>query len=248
MVRFRDEDERLGQLLRAIRRRAGITQADLARLAEVPRDDVMAVEAGRAREVALGRLRRIFGAVDARLKVSAWWQGAAADRLLDERHAAIGERGVTLYGRRGWEAALEVTFSEWGERGSIDLLAGHPGTRAAAVNEVKSSIGSLEELNRTLDVKVRLAPDLVKERFGWRPASVSRVLIVPNDSTVRRVVERHGATMHTLYPLRGREFRAWLRRPDRPVGAIWFVSEVANSDTDHRFGARFGSDVAERRS
>lgn len=218
-------------MLRAIRRRVGMSQAELARAADVPRGDVIAVEAGRAREVALGRLRRMFATVDARLKVSAWWRGAAADRMLDERHAAIGERAVSLYGRRSWLSALEVTFSEWGERGSIDPLTGHPATRAIAVNEVKASIGSLDETNRMLDIKVRLAPDLAKDRFGWRPTSVSRVLIVPNESTVRRVVERHAQTMRALYPLRGREFRTWLRQPDRPVGAIWFVSEVANGDS-----------------
>lgn len=230
-MRFEDEDQRLGVLLRAIRRRTPISQAGLARLAEVPRQDVIAVEAGRAQEVELGRLRRMYSALDGRLRTTAWWHGAAADRLLDERHAGLGERGVALYGRRGWLSALEVTFSEWGERGSIDLLAGHPATRAAAVNEIKGTIGSLEELNRSLDVKVRLASGLVEERFGWRPSSVSRVLIVPNDSTTRRIVQRHASTMRILYPLRGREFRAWLRRPDRAVGAIWFVSEVPDGDS-----------------
>ncbi|HEY7599360.1 MAG TPA: helix-turn-helix transcriptional regulator [Candidatus Limnocylindrales bacterium] len=245
-MRPEDEDERLAQLLRATRRRAGMTQADVARLAQVPRDDVMSVEAGRAREVGLGRLRRIFAAVDARLKVDAWWRGAAADRLLDERHAWVDERAVTLYGRRAWATAVEVTFSEWGERGSIDLLAGHAATRAVAVNEIKGSIGSLEELNRTLDVKVRLAPNLAEQRFGWRPASVSRVLIVPNDSTVRRLIDRHARTMAAVYPLRGREFRAWLRRPAGPIGAIWFVSEVADGDSISRQQPRLGAEVAVR--
>ena len=230
-----DEDERLGLLLRAIRRRAGMTQLTLAAAARVPRGDVMAVEAGRAHEVELGRLRRIFATADARLKVVAWWRGAVADRLLDERHAALLETALALYERRGWQATTEVTFSEWGERGSIDLLAGHRATRLAVVNEVKATIGSLEETNRVLSVKARLARRLVNERFGWGPAAVSRLLIVPTENTVRRVVERHGHTMRALYPMRGREVRAWLRDPSGPghVGGIWFVSEVRNSDTIH---------------
>jgi transcriptional regulator with XRE-family HTH domain len=229
-----DEDERLALLLRAIRRRQGLTQSQVAAAAGVPRDDVIAVESGRARDVRLGRLRLIFAVVDARLKVAAWWRGAAADRLLDERHAGLVEKGVALYRRRSWQSAVEVTFAEWGERGSIDLLAGHQPTRTAVVNEVKASIGSLEEMNRTLDVKVRLAPKLVNERFGWRPTSVSRVLIVPNDSTIRRLIGRHSQTMDVLYPVRGREVRAWLRRPDRPVAGIWFVSEVGDGNAARR--------------
>ena len=113
---MRSDDERLGQLLRAIRRRSGHTQADLALVAGVPRRHVIAVEAGRAGEVELHRLRRLFAAVDARLKATVWWRGAAADRLLDERHAALTELGVAVFARRGWQTAVEVTFSKVGER------------------------------------------------------------------------------------------------------------------------------------
>jgi len=34
--------------------------------------------------------------------------------------------------------------------------------------------------------------------------------------------------MNVLYPIRGREVRAWLRHPDRAIGGIWFVSEVGD--------------------
>jgi DNA-binding XRE family transcriptional regulator len=224
------EDERLGLLLRAIRRRTNQTQAALAETADIPRRDVMRIEAGQAGEVQLDRVRRAFEAVDGRLRTVAWWHGAAADRLLDERHAAIGERVVAVLAHRGWLRAMEVTFSEWGERGSIDILAAHPTTRAALVGEIKGSLGSLEETNRTLDAKVRLAPKLVLQRFGWLPSSVSRVLILPRDSTVRRIVEGHSATMDSLYPARSREIRAWLRNPEGAISGIWFVSEVRDRD------------------
>ena len=122
----RNDDERLGQLLRAIRRRTGQTQADLALMAGVPRRDVIGVEAGRAGEVELERLRRLFSAVDARFKPTVWWRGAAADRLLDERHAALTETSVAVLTRRGWQTAVEVSFSEFGERGSVDISASTP--------------------------------------------------------------------------------------------------------------------------
>jgi transcriptional regulator with XRE-family HTH domain len=224
-------DDRAGQLLRAIRRRAAYTQAQLAALAGVPREDVIRIERGRAGEVKLDRTKRVFAAVGGQARLTVWWNGASADRLIDERHAAMVERGLRVYSRYAWQTAVEVTYSEWGERGSIDLLAGHEPTRSAVVNEFKTAFGSLEETNRLLDVKVRLATDLVKQRFGWRPQAISRVLIVPADDTLRRVVARHAATMDAAYPARSREVRAWIRRPSGALRGLWFLSEVANSDT-----------------
>lgn len=219
------DDERLATLLRAIRRRSSITQANLAHEARVPRYEVLRVEGGRAGLVRLDRLRRIFLAAGARARLSVWWHGAAADRLIDARHAALVERTVAVLQRQRWQTAVEVSFSEFGERGSVDILAGRPTERVAAVIEVKSTIGSLEETNRMLDVKERLAPGLARARFGWRPDVVARILVVPDDSTVRRLVARHGLTMASVYPARSREVRAWLRHPTGPLHGLWFQSE-----------------------
>ena len=145
--------------------------------------------------------------------------------MLDERHARLVEAAIRLFGRRGWETAAEVTFSEYGERGSVDVLAGYRPTLAVAVCEVKGSLGSLEETNRLLDAKERLAPRIAMHRFGWSPRIVGRILIVPEDRTIRRTIVRHAETMGVVYPARGREVREWLHRPDRPIRGIWFLSE-----------------------
>jgi transcriptional regulator with XRE-family HTH domain len=223
------DDERLGELLRALRKLHRYSQRQLASLSGIPRDDVAAIEAGRAGEVRLERLRVCLAPLDARLKTTAWWRGAAADRLLDESHARLVEQVVLLLVRRGWRTASEVTFSDYGERGSIDVFAGHEPTASLLVGEVKASLGSLEEMNRTLDVTVRLAPKICRARFGWAPRVVSRLLILPNDRTARRVVERHAQTMTAIYPQRGRDVREWLWRPTGSLSAIWFVSDAVNS-------------------
>ncbi|MEP7159017.1 MAG: hypothetical protein ABI797_06285 [Chloroflexota bacterium] len=220
------EDERLGRLLRLIRRRSGQTQVELAIAAQVPLNDLKFVEAGRAEGVRLGRVRALFEAVDARARVVPWWNGAAADRLLDERHAAVGERAVRFIETLDdWLTEMEVSFSEFGERGSIDLLATDRKAGAAAVGEIKSAIGSLEETNRMLDVKVRLAPTIVFKRHGWRPKTVAKILIVPRDMSIRREIEKHEATMRSAYPARSREIRAWFRKPAEPISGIWFVTD-----------------------
>jgi hypothetical protein len=220
------DDERLGQILRSIRRYGGLTQEALAARAFVPVRDVMAVEVGRAGDVKVDRVRRMFLALDGRARLTAWWGGAAADRLVDWRHAALVETALAILRRRGWDAATEVSFARYGERGSIDVFGAYRPTRAVIVGEVKASVGSLEETNRTLDAKERLAPIITAERFGFRPLHVGRVLILPDDRSVRRIIERHSTTMDVAYPARSREVRAWLHRPDRPLRGIWFLSEL----------------------
>ena len=225
------EDERIGQLLKAMRRSNQLTQEKLSVVAGVPVRDIIAVEDGRAGAVELARLRRLFRAAGGNARLGVWFNGAAADRLVDAQHAALVERGATVFQRYGWANHVEVTFSEFGERGSIDLLSLHRERAAVAVCEFKSAFGSLEDTNRTLDVKERLAVKIVPERFGWRPRCIARLLIVPEDSTVRRVVTRHSVTMHSLYPARGRQIRAWIRRPDGPLRGLWFLSELPISQT-----------------
>ncbi|HUS21874.1 MAG TPA: hypothetical protein VMZ66_07680 [Aeromicrobium sp.] len=219
------EDERLGQLIRLLRHRSGRTQAQLALAAAVPLRDLKRVEDGLAGNIKLGRLRDLLAACDGRGRFVPWWNGASADRLLDERHAGLVERVVTVLRARGWEVDVEVSFSEYGERGSIDVFGFRRDRSAIAVCEVKSAMGSLEETNRALDVKERLAPKIAFKRLGWRPSVVGRFLILPRNRTIQRVIAEHSSTMLSIYPARSREVRAWLREPATSVGGIWFVSD-----------------------
>ena len=221
-----DDDWRIGRLLRLMRRRSELTQEQLSEAAEVPVREIIRVERGEVGLVSVDRTRRLFLAAGGRARLGTWYNGASADRLLDERHAALVEQAAAVLVRRGWRALSEATFSEYGERGSIDLFAAYPQLQAVAVCEIKSDIGSLEEMNRVFDIKVRLAPKLAGDRFGFRPAAIGRILILPEDRTVRRVIDSHVRTLATLYPARSREVRAWLRQPDQSIGGIWFLSEM----------------------
>jgi hypothetical protein len=141
---------------------------------------------------------------------------------------------MALLSRRGWTVLSEVTFSEWGERGSIDVLAWHPTTRMLLVVEVKTEIASAEETLRRLDVKVRLAPRIAEERFGARPRSVARLLVVADRSTNRRRVARLGQMLDAAFPLRGRAVRDWIRRPSAPIAGILFAAEREAGRTRRR--------------
>ena len=117
------EDGRIGAALRALRRRLGLRQLDVALAAGVSESTVSDVERGHIDTLSLRQARAIFAAVDARLLADIVWRGGALDRLLDERHALLTGRVAELLCEWGWQVATEVTFSRYGERGPIDLLA-----------------------------------------------------------------------------------------------------------------------------
>jgi hypothetical protein len=93
------------------------------------------------------------------------------------------------------------------------------------VVEVKTSLNSIEETLRHHDAKVRLAAREGRERFGWEPVRVSRLLVLPDTSTARRRVDRVKDVLDHPYPLRGREATAWLRQPEAAsTGMLMFLS------------------------
>ena len=188
---------------------------------------IRALEDGRAGQLRIDDVREHFASLGGRSRVSIWWKGADLDSLLDERHAMVVERGATIVGGYGWAVLTEVTFSDYGERGSIDLFATDEHRSAVFVGEAKSAWGSIEETNRRLDTKARLSPKVAYDRLGWRPRFVAKVLIFPDDTTARRVARRFDATLAATYPARAREIRGWLRRPEGAIAGLWFLSDVA---------------------
>jgi hypothetical protein len=217
------DDERLARSSRALRRELGLRQQDLV---ERGRSIYLThiIESGRAGTLPLNEIRGHFAALGATVRMTAWWNGAALDRLLDSRHAAIVETVVRLLGQMRWTPRAEVSFSEYGERGSIDVFAARPDRRAVFVGEAKSEWGSIEETLRVHDVKTRLAGKVCHDTFGFWPTSVGSALIFPDDSTARRVVATHRETVDASYPARSREVRAWLRAPTGPLRGVWFLS------------------------
>lgn len=232
------DDDRLAQASRALRRRQHLRQIDLKSTTR-SREFVMALEGGRAAGLRLGDLRRHFTALGASLRVTVWWEGAALDRLLDERHAQVVEGATRELQHFRWPlVAAEVSFSEYGERGSIDVFGGHPDAGAVFVGEAKSEWGSVEETLRRLNIKTRLAPKIGRDTFGFRVRHVAAVLIFPDESTHRRVAERFPATVDAALPARGREIRRWLRQPSGDLRGLWFLSNVGSPPSGDAVGSR----------
>jgi transcriptional regulator with XRE-family HTH domain len=225
----------IGLALRSLRRRRGWTQAELGVRASVSQSAVSRAERGEAANLTVRTLARIASALGARAEVQILFQGAALDRLLDATHAELVNEVVTLLRARAWETVPEATFSVYGERGSIDVLAFHPATGSLLVVEVKSVVPDMQAMLAGVDRKVRLAPAIARER-GWASRSVSRLLVFPEDRTARRRVAALKATFDQPFPARTTAARRWIASPGGSLAAILFLPDSQRTTGRHRLG------------
>ena len=245
-------DVQFGRLVRAMRHRRGWRQQDLADRASVGRTVIVDLEAGRLAGMRLGTQRQIAGALGFNLEVAPRGLGAEADRVVDQGHALLLGASAAWLTDLAWRTIAEVSYSEWGERGSIDLLAWHAATSTLLVVEIKSELVSVEATLRKLDEKVRLAPAVAAARFGWHPIHVGRLLVLPDERSERRRVAAHRAILDSSFPQRSHAARRWCRSPVGSVAALLFMSAGADRGWSppgrHRIRPRLRTNVARRRT
>jgi transcriptional regulator with XRE-family HTH domain len=215
----------IGRAIRALRIRLGLRQADIAISAGVSRSLIGAIERGALGSVNLRRLETVCEVLGASLDVRVRWHGEGLDRLLDEAHAQMVERLVRRLTGVGWECAVEASFNEYGERGSVDVLAWHGSTRSLLVCEVKSILPDAQAALAPLDRKARLGARIARGR-GWAPACVSRLLVVADSSTARRRVTALDATFRTAFPVRGVAVSGWFREPVGAISGLMFLPDA----------------------
>ena len=208
----------------------------MARLVGISRATVARVERGGADRVTVATLVRVAGALGASVDVRVLWHGEGLDRLLDAAHADLIEAILRILSEGGWEVATEASFNIRGERGIIDVLAYHAASGSLLVIEVKSVVPDLQAMLGTLDRKVRLAGAIAGER-GWRVSNVSRLIVLPDDRTARRRVDRHAATFGAALPARTVAVRRWIKRPAGVIAGVLFLSDVHQASTRHRVAA-----------
>ena len=77
---------------------------------------------------------------------------------------------VDLLTREGWIVEAEFTFNDYGDRGSVDLLAWQPGRRALLIVEVKTSLTDLQAMLMSLSRKAyEYFSELVLPPHVWKP-------------------------------------------------------------------------------
>jgi transcriptional regulator with XRE-family HTH domain len=207
-------------MLRAIRRRKRLSQRVLASRIGVSQQELSRLERVDLLDGPMGVVDRWALALGGDFVIDVRVDGQRP--LLDERHARLQNIQLSDLRTFGWLAEAEVSFSVYGERGRIDILAFHPTLRLLLVVEIKSRIDDVQEVRGRLDIKTRLALDLAAAR-GWHATAVVPVLIVEYYRTARRRVAAHAA-MFASFDLRGRTAQAWLRRPRLPApsGVLFF--------------------------
>jgi hypothetical protein len=171
-------------------------------------------------------IRRVAGALDARFDTVVRWQGGDLGRLISARHAAMHDAMARIFAdRHEWVAEPEVSFSIFGERGIIDILAWHPGRRILLVIELKTEFVDVNEMMGSVDRKQRLAWRIARER-GWDPVAVGTWVVLPDNRTNRRALAAHEAVLRAKFPADGRLVRRWLRDPSGRVDALSFLPSV----------------------
>ena len=224
----------VGAVFRAVRRRRGSTQKAVAQRAGVSQQTVSVIELGRLDAVDLATLRRVGSALGIDVPFAPRWRGPELAQLLDAGHAAVVEAVVRELRARGWSVEVEWSFNRYGERGAVDVLAWLPSCRALLIIEVKTRIVDVQELLGTLDRKARVAGEVLPQERGWQPAVVGRVLVLPDGSTARDAIDRHGATFSAALPQRAVEVRRWLVEPVSNLRAIWFLRSTGGGGGPER--------------
>ena len=213
--------QRCGATFRAVRIKRGWRQIDVAARAGIHRSVVSAIERGHLENVSIGTLLEIARALEIQVTFGTRWRAGDLDRLVSGRHSRLHEAVGRWFATAlpDWILAPEVSFSFFGERGVIDILAWHPVRRALLVIELKTDLADVNELIGTMDRRRRLAWDIAKER-GWEPLTVSTWVLVAGGRTNRARISAHRTLIRTAFPVDGRTVAGWLRRPDREIHAL----------------------------
>ena len=210
----------------------------MGRRAKVSASTISRFERGRVGSCSVKVVRRILEALDAWLLMKVIWRGGELDRLLDADHSMLQERWASRKraSAAGWVSRAEVTYSVFGERGSIDDLSFHESSGTLLVTELKTGIYRADATLAKMDEKVRLAPGIAR-RFGWRARRVVPCLVVAEGRTNRRRIEQHPAMFGALHR-RGWSARRWLADPSHAVGGLLIFEDLSNG---HRVrGGRAG--------
>lgn len=231
-------DQKVGAAFRALRLRRGWRQRDVARKAGVSDGVVSLIERGHLDRVSVPAFRRVAAALEIRAEVSITLPHGELERLLNAGHAAMHELvAAYLDTLPGWVHAPEVSFAIYGERGVIDILAFHQATGSLLVIELKTELVSLENLLSTMDVRMRHAAAIARDR-GWDARSVSAWVIFAESTTNHRRVNAHHSALRSAFPVDGRAMRGWLHNPTGAARALSFWSVRSVTTTNQTLAAR----------
>ena len=215
------DDLAVGRLLRLARSRRRLRQAVVARIAGVHQGTVSLAERGQVGALTIRTTRAIAAALEIGLQFEPRSRGPALDRLRDAGHAAAVEAVAAELARHGWDVLIEVGFSRYGERGSVDVIGWRATECALLIVEVKTSLVDLQATLGAIDRKRRIVPGELSRERGWRPTAIGVALVVVDSSTARDVVTPPSIDLRLRVSKPDRRDASLAgepdRRPSRPV-------------------------------
>jgi transcriptional regulator with XRE-family HTH domain len=200
-----------------------LRQSDVAAAAGISQTMVSRIERGRVGDVGIGSLLRVAEVLEMTIDWQPRWRGGELDRMLNSGHGAMHASAASMLRQHAWLTAPETTFSIYGERGAIDILAFHPPTGSLLVIELKTDLVDVSGLLGAVDRYRRLAPQLAA-RLGWQVKTVSAWVIFRDSATNRRRVAAHAGVLRTAFPADGNQMRSWLARPSGAVAGLSFMA------------------------
>jgi len=228
------DDLAVGRLLRLARSRRRLRQADVARIAGVHQGTVSLAERGQLGALTIRTTRAIAAALEIGLQFEPRSRGPGLDRLRDAGHAAAVEAVAAELARHGWDVLIEVGFSRYGERGSVDVIGWRATECALLIVEVKTSLVDLQATLGAIDRKRRIVPGELSRERGWRPTAIGVALVVVDSSTARDVVTRHRSIFDSAFPSRTVAMRHWLESPTGDLRGLWFLRPTRRVRTTGR--------------
>ena len=220
------KDQQLGRLFRLLRVRKGWRQEDAADRARISRKVAQKIEHGDIGSTSLDLVRRYGNAFDLRIELLVNGRGGDLARTVDEEHALNVERIAALLTDAAWIVEPEASFNHFGDRGRVDLLAHHAQTGTLLLVEVKTVFTDLQEMFGSMNMKLRVAPQMARDR-GWHVRQTGSLLAVGSSPAAYKIVRQH-ATLFAPFRSTGAQIRQWIRRPVGDARMLLWVSPPPN--------------------
>jgi transcriptional regulator with XRE-family HTH domain len=196
----------VGQAVLGARIGMGWSQRELSRRSGVSQADVCRIERGRARDLRITVLDRLFVALGVR-----YWLQTEVSRpnrpQADLVHARCSAHVTRRLVSSGWLVEREVEIGNERFRGWIDILAFHPGSGVLLLIEVKTEIHDIGEVERTMNWYQREATRAAR-RYGWQATSVASALLVLDSQVNDERILASGSVFATAFPGRAPALQA----------------------------------------
>jgi len=125
----------------------------------------------------------------------------------------------------------------YGERGVVDLVAWHGGSRTLLLIELKTELADVNDLLADTDRRRRLAVKIA-EPFGWQPVTIAQWVAIAGSRTNERRLAAHRSLLRSAFPADGRAVAAYLAKPTGTLAALSFLPDSAGSSTRHASAPR----------